>query len=448
MKKTTLLLLIFAVTFSLPASAQIITTIVGTGYGGYSGDNGPAISCELKFPYSTALDAAGNLYIADGGNNCVRKVDKATGIITTIAGTGVFGYNGDNIPGSSATLSSPSSIAFDATGNIYISDNGNHRIRKINSAGIITTVAGTGMYGFSGDNGPATDAQIYSPHGIAFDGDSNLYICDDLNRRIRMVNTSGTITTVVGTGSGGYTGDNGPATAAQLLHPMFLVFDAHGNFYFSDFENNCIRKVNSSGIIITVAGTGVLGYNGDNIPATMSQLNGPVGVAIDANDNIYIADGTNRVRKVNSAGIIFTIAGTGTSGDSGDNGPATSAKLTAPTGVTVDNIGNLYIADYGNFLIRYIKNTVSVPKINNPDQDLTIYPNPSTGNFTIKLSSPSNEPVPVIITNALGEKINETTAAANQPISIALNAPPGIYFLSAATSMGTCIREVIVINKP
>lgn len=212
--------------------AQIITTFAGGGTSGL-GDGGLAVDCELVSPYGTAIDAAGNVYIADTYNYRVRKVD-ATGIITTFAGTGVPGYSGDDSAATAAELKWPVGVAVDAAGNVYISDGEVHCIRMVNTAGIITTFAGTGTYGYNGDNIPATTAELNIPLGIATDGSGNLYICDGANYRLRKINASGIITTIAGTGIGTYTGDDGLATATSINEPYGIAVDAAGNVFFTD----------------------------------------------------------------------------------------------------------------------------------------------------------------------------------------------------------------------
>jgi len=333
--------------------AGIITTVAGNGTQGFSGDGGPATSAQFYGPDSVAVDAGGNLYIADLLNFRVRKVSAATGTITTVAGNGSSGYSGDGGSATNAQLSSyVFGVAVDAGGNLYIADTGNQRVRKVTSAGIITTVAGNGTFGYSGDGGPATSAQLDGPHGVALDSNGNLYIEDDGNDRIRKVSTAGIITTVAGNGTQGYSGDGGLATGAEL-DPSGMTVDASGNLYIGDFEDQNVRKI-SAGIITTVAGDGSLSYFGDGGPATSAQLNSPYGVAVDANGNLYFVDTDNqRVREV-SAGLIFTVAGNGSGGYSGDGGPATSAQLYYPGGVALDASGNLYIADGANQRVRKV----------------------------------------------------------------------------------------------
>src|ERR1017187_8041641 len=333
-------------------SNGVITTVAGNGTSGFSGDNGPATSAELYIPLGVAVDSAGNLYIADFANGLIRKVSNS--VITTVAGNGTA-FSGDNGPATSAQLSFPSGGAADSAGNFYIADFGNYRIRKVFN-GVITTAAGNGTRAFSGDNGSATGAQLYEPSGVAVDSAGNLYISDFTSSRIRKV-SNGVITTVAGNGTDGFSGDNGPATSAQLHGPWGVAVDSAGNLYVADRDNNRIRKV-SNGVITTVAGNGTVGFSGDSGPATSAQLSLPNSVAVDSAGNVYIADSNNnRVRKV-SNGVITTVAGNGLYGYSGDNGPATSAHLYTPFGVAVDSVGNLYIADTGNYRIRKVSNGV------------------------------------------------------------------------------------------
>ena len=335
-------------------TAGVITTIAGTGETGFSGDGGPATEARLDRPYGVAVDGAGNLFIADRDNRRIRKVDSA-GVITTVAGTGETGFSGDGGPATEARLFSPWGVAVDGTGNLFIADEANDRIRKVDSAGVITTVAGTGNRGFSGDGGPATEARLSSSWGVAVDGAGNLFIADRRSYRIRKVDSAGVITTVAGTGNRGFSGDGGPATEAQLDRPYGVAVDGAGNLFFVDGSNHRIRKVDSAGVITTVAGTGNRGFSGDGGPATAARLSFPADVAVDGAGNLFITDSANlRIRKVDTAGVITTVAGTGNRGFSGDGGPATAARLDSPVGVAVDGAGNLFIADSGNGLIRIL----------------------------------------------------------------------------------------------
>ena len=280
------------------ASTGIITTIAGTGTEGYSGDGGQATSAQLNTPMAIALDAAGNVYIADSQNSRIRKITVSTGVITTIAGTGTAGYSGDGGPSTSAQINYPLGVTFDSAGNLYIADTQNNVVREVAaSTGIITTVAGNSFSGYSGDGGPATSAQLWGPESIAFDSSGNLYIADSYNQVIREVNhSSGTISTIAGNRTAGYTGDNGPATSAELNYPYAISVDATGNVYISDYANFVIRMVSPTGIITTVAGNGTSGFSGDGGPATSAQLSYPHGVALDSAGNLYIGDcGNHRV---------------------------------------------------------------------------------------------------------------------------------------------------------
>jgi PKD repeat protein len=364
MKK--LLLLLSSFIYVAQVEAQIITTAIGnghgagTGSGGYSGDGGQATAGELFYPYDVVFDALGNLYIADYGNNCVRKVTPS-GIISTVAGVdssgvGLAGFSGDGGQATAAKLHNPEAVTVDANGNLFIADAANYRIRKINSLGIISTFAGNGTSVYSGDGGQATGAGLV-PAEMIFDQNGNMYVADDGNhQRVRKIDSAGIISTIAGGGTSGL-GDGGQATAAQLSIPSDLVFDAAGNLYIADFGSYLIRKVNTTGIISTVAGNGTQGYIGDGGQATAAELNTPSGLAFDAMGNLYIADWfINTIRKVNSLGIISTLAGNGSAsgGYSGDGGLSTAAELNSPQGITLDTLGNLYIADQWNSVIRKI----------------------------------------------------------------------------------------------
>ncbi|MBN2238950.1 MAG: SMP-30/gluconolactonase/LRE family protein [Dehalococcoidales bacterium] len=343
-----------------------IFTSAGTGTEGYNGDGIPATDAWLNAPYGVVQDGNGNLYIADTFNNRIRKID-TSGTISTVAGTGVEGYSGDGMAATDAQLYRPIGITTDGNGNLYFTDVYNNCIRKVDTSGIITTVAGTGTEGYNGDGIQATDAQLYRPLGITVDGEGNLYIADTYNYRIRKVDAlSGIITTVAGTGTDGYNGDGINATSAQIRASNDVTVDENGNLYIADTWNQRIRKVDTSGIITTIAGTGTAGYNGDGINATSAQLNGPSVITMDKNGNLYFSDFyNNRVRKVNKSGIISTIAGTGIAGYNGDEMAAINAQLDNPVGVAMSMNGNLYIGDMGNNRVREIINVVD------PDPPIT-----------------------------------------------------------------------------
>jgi sugar lactone lactonase YvrE len=345
--------LIFLIAISSRLSAQIITTVAGSAL---KGDGGPATAANLANPVGVVQDGRGNLYIADQQNHRIRKV-AASGIITTIAGTGSYGFGGDGGAATAANLANPAGVALDGIGNLYIADSQNHRIRKVTTSGIVSTVAGTGTAGYDGDGAAATAANLNNPVGVAVDGMGNVYIADALNHRIRKVAANGVITTVAGTGMAGFSGDGGAATSANLNTPAGVTVDGMGNFYVSDQKNQRIRMVSTAGIIITVAGTGTAGYSEDGVAANTASLNNPAGLAVDGSGNLYIADQSNhRVRKVSAGGIISTVAGNGIGIYSGDGGMATTNSLYSPGGVLIDGMGNLYIADALNHRIRKVAN--------------------------------------------------------------------------------------------
>ena len=356
MKKFLLIVLLLAFcASSVKSDAQIVTTIAGRGTSAhFGGDGGPATAADIWYPSGMCMDHFGNLIFVDRANVRIRKID-AAGIITTIAGTGTNGYSGDGGPASVAKINQPESISIDNEGNLYISDRVNFRIRKIDAYGIISTFAGTGVSGYSGDGGPASAAQLTSCWHVACDIKDNKYITDAIKPRIRLVNTDGIINTIAGSDTAGFSGDGGPATAARLGDSYGIAIDPHLNFYFADVANVRIRKVDSSGIITTICGNGTNGFTGDGGPATAAQIYDLTNIALDPAGNLYLFDaGNNRVRRIDPAGIITTVAGNGTAGFSGDGGPATAAEFYGLVDGAVDSAGNLYVSDNVNNRIRYI----------------------------------------------------------------------------------------------
>ena len=344
-------------------SKGIITTVAGAGSEGivgpdFGGDGGPAVAARLRHPQGVALDGSGNLFIADSYNHRIRRVD-ASGNITTVAGTGERGYSGDGGPAVRAKLFTPASIAVDNAGNLFIADSDNYRIRRVDASGTITTVAGTGEYVYSGDGGPAIQAGLRFPQGVAVDGAGNLYIADTWNHRIRRVDASGTITTVAGTKERGYSGDGGPAIQAQLDAPDKIEVDSDGSFYIS--VGHRVRRVDPSGTITTVAGTGQEGHSGDGGPAVQALLRFPRGLAVDGDGNLFIGEWWDgHIRRVDSSGIITTIAG---GGSGGDGGPAVEARLNRPSKVTFDRAGSLFIADSSSHRVRRVDATGTITTV-------------------------------------------------------------------------------------
>ena len=378
----------------------IIDTVAGNGrgrphhrypdniVGSYGGDGGPALEAGLNYPHDVAVDGSGNLYIADTSNHRVRRVD-ASGIITTVAGTGqrteveidvggwIGKYGGDGGPAVEAHLNRPLRVAVDGAGNLYIADTWNHLVRRVDAGGTISTVAGSGtgtgrerygQGGYSGDGGPAVEARLNHPSGVAVDGSGNLYIADVRNHRVRRVDATGIITTVAGIGVRNYSGDGGPAAEAGLNYPVALAVDGGGNLYIADAENDRIRRVDPTGVISTVAGVGHGRFSRRPGPATMSVLDNPLGVAVDVSGNLYISDGwNNHIRRVDRSGILTTIAGTlnplgfPQEDFSGDGGPAIRAGLGFPKGIAVSPSGTVYFADRWNHRIRALARPPQAP---------------------------------------------------------------------------------------
>lgn len=333
---------------ALAAEDYQVTTIAGISSPGSGGDGGPANLAGLNMPYGVAFDNQGNLYIADTGNNKVRKIT-ADGKITTVAGNGNGGYSGDGGSAIQAELNFPTGVAIDSKGNLYIADNKNFVIRKVTADGVISTIAGIrGSYGHSGDGGPAVNSLLVQPFGVALDSQDNLYISDMGDQVIRKITTDGVISTVAGQpGITGYSGDGGPATSAKFNTPNGIAVDSQNNIYIADERNNVVRKVTADGVISTVAGqAGISGYGGDEGPATSALLSGPMGVALDGNGNLYIIEYFNNVlRKVGTDGIISTVVG---------NFPVLNADFYYPSGIAVNSKGEMYVADYAHSKIKKI----------------------------------------------------------------------------------------------
>lgn len=335
------------------ATAGQITTVAGTGELGHSGDGGPATEAQLKAPSSLAFDSAGNLYV--GESSTVRRVDK-DGLITTVAGTGVKGFSGEGLAATEAEINRPH-LAVDTTGNLWLLNLHHPSLRRISSDGIITTAAGTSIEGTLPEDGSrATDVDLCGlPYGPAFDPEGNVHISCEFEHVVFKIDSEGIISGVAGTGEPGFSGDGGPAIEAQLFSPLYMAFDSEGNLYIADGLNARIRKVDTDGIITTFAGTGTCGYSGDGGPATEAELC-PFAVAVDHEGNVYFSSNTNKVvRRIDPGGIITTVAGGGETRFLGDGGSATEAEFRGPNlGIAIDAEGNLYIADDGDGRVRKV----------------------------------------------------------------------------------------------
>ena len=375
-------------------NCDFITTVAGNPTNAYYGDGGLAINAALNNPGGVAVDSAGNLFISDSGNNCIRKVD-TNGLITTVA-----------------SILSPSGLLVDITGNLFVACVSGSVVVKVDTNGIVTTVAGGGSFGYWGDGGPATSAGLWNPAGVALDNKGVVYIADTQNYRIRRVDTNGIISTVTGNGLANFFGDGGPATNAAVSFPWGVMVDSARDLYIADQKNQRIRKVDANGIITTVAGHGNSFYSGDGGVATNAALNNPSSMTVDSAGNLFIADSSNnRIRKVDTNGIISTVAGNSGSGFSGYSGPAENMTLAFPSGVTMDNAGNVLIADQGNS--RICKLTTTTPSAL-PTMSLTLnqVATNNLGNYA------------VVISNS-GGSVTSSVAALNMPAFI-ISQPQGL----------------------
>jgi len=336
----------------------VIETVIGTGEAGYAGDGGPAGAALLREPFMCSFDSAGNMYLSEARNHCVRRIDRDTGVITTIAGNGNAGYSGDGGPAVGATLNEPYSLTVNQqSGDIYIVDRQNAAVRKVDgTTGIITTVAGTGEPGYSGDGGPGIQAQLREPNDCFLDSRGGLLIADIQDQRVRRLDlASGIISTFAGNGEKARAGDGLPAEKASILGARAICQDHHGNTYIAEREGNGVRKIDVQGIMSTLAGTGERGYSGDGGPARLATWGAPKAIRCDPPGNIIVVDTENHaIRRIDAAtGIVTTIAG-GHLGTEGDGGEATRAGLDRPHGCEVDRDGNIYIADSNNHRVRVV----------------------------------------------------------------------------------------------
>ena len=425
-----------------------ISTFAGSATAGYTGNGSAATNAQLNMPKSIALDGSGNLYIADSSNNVIRMVNASTGVITTYAGNHTAGYSGDGAAATTATLNTPTGVAVDGAGNVYIADSLNNVIRKVDAVtGNISTWAGTGTQGYNGDNGPATSATMNSPQAIAFDFEGNGYISDANNNVIRKASSAtGTIATIAGTGTAGYSGDSGAAVSAKLNLPQGLVLDSSGNLYIADSQNQRIRKVDAlTGIISTIAGISSAGYTGDGGPAASASLSSPEDVELDPAGNLYIADsGNNVVRKISAlTAVVSTAFGTGTASFSGDGGSASSATFHSPVFVVRSPGGNLYIDDSLNNRIRKI-DLLDAPSLTLP---VTAYAATSAASYqTVENSGTSSLTIASLVSSSPNFTLggaSPTCATTNQVVTAGGSCLIGVEF--TPSSLGA-MNGTITLN--
>ena len=336
----------------------IIRTVLGNGEEGWDGDGGPALQAACQLPYACEFDPEGNMVVCMGRQHRIRRMDARTGIITLIAGNGEGGYSGDGGPALDAVINQPYGLAIDANGDIYFAQRFDPAVRKIDSStGIISTVAGTGEFGYSGDGGPGNQAMLREPNDLYLDGQGGLLIADIQDQRLRRVDLgTGIITKVAGTGEKSRAGDGGPAAEASLMGPRAVCMDSQGNIYIAEREGNGVRKISPDGILTTVAGIdSTFGYTGDGGPALTATWGAPKAMRCDSEDNVIVVDTENfAVRRIDSlTGIVTTIAG-GREGGDGDGGPAVNAGLSRAHGCGIDAHGDLYIADTHNHRVRVV----------------------------------------------------------------------------------------------
>jgi internalin A len=435
MKYSFPLFLLTLLAFSVSSNGQLqkINTYAGLGTAGFSGDGGIATAAELNGPQSITIDAIGNVYFVDFFNIRVRKIN-TFGKISTVAGNGNAGSGAD---GSLATAipMHPYGVAVDKKGNLYISDAVFNIIRKVNTAGIISTVAGTsGMAGYLGNGGLATLAKLNRPHGMAFDAGGNLYIADAANHVVRKLDTFGKIWTIAGVGTMGYTGDGFPAITAELDSPYSVAVDGKGRIYIGDIKSNVIRRVETDGTINTFAGTGVAGYTGNNGPATAATFDHLADFAIDSIGNVFIADANNNViRKVDTFGIVTTVAGNGTAGYGGDLGYVNGANFQYPYGITVDKNGSLIISDANNHRVRKTYYTVNINDVP-AGAAIAAYPNPVHDFITVAGMEATDR---VCVYNTVGAQVNIVAEENGSSRTLNLNGlAAGMYLVQVYDAQG------------
>jgi len=446
MKRIAAILLFSCACFLSQAQENFITTVAGNGTSVYSGDGGQATNASFVYPECICSDHFGNIYVADVLGNRIRKIVLSTGIITTVAGNGTCGTLGDGGPATDAILCNVQGICSDTSGDIYFGDgdNSHPRIRKVTSStGIITTIAGNGIYGHRGDGGPATDAEFEYPTGLLMDKNGELYVADIGSNTVRKISLTGIITNIAGNGTAAYSGDNGPAISAGLNEPCEVGLDSYGNIIITDYLNNCLRKVDATtNVITTICGNGLPGYTGDGGPASNAKLNEPYGIYVDKNDNIIFSDCNNAaIREIESStGIINTVAGCGAAGFSGDGGPAIDADI-QPADVCLDSFGNMYIADFLNYRIRKVYNPVlAVKSPRGSLKEIDAFPNPAHNLLFIENAKDND----ITVFNVIGQEVYKGVISSNTETIDISGFANGMYVIRFVDAeMGQVAKKII-----
>jgi sugar lactone lactonase YvrE len=451
MSRSCVFLLLLVLPCCYNSDGQVINTFAGTGTDGFSGDGGPATAAKMVSPSGVATDIYGNVYIADQNNSRIRMVN-AAGIITTIAGNGTTGYSGDGGPATNAQIYWPSGVAIDRMGNIYIADQFNDAIRKIDTTGTISTIAGNGTPGYTGDGMAATSAELWHPVDVGVDYAGNVYALDQDNSAVREINAAtGIITTLAGNGTAGYAGDGGPSTAAQLNFPQGICVDSAGNIWVADFYNSRVREINvATGIITTVAGGGT--STAEGVPATAATFAFTSALARDQAGNLYVNDYNGfRVRKIYTNGIIYTIAGNGSDGYIGDGGPATAAEVSGVEGLAVNDSGDVFIADFGSSVVRIITEVPRMPPALSTENatllsGIEIFPNPSSGLFYIQTNDNQAQYLAQVY-DVMGKKVYESAFNSSKTTVNLENLIPGIYLLQIKSSRYNGIGQFLIFKS-
>ncbi len=423
---TTIIIQTSSLFFANTSSAQTVSTLAGSGYSGFTDATGTA--AQFSNPTGIAIDVSGNVYVGDRVNNRIRKITPA-GVVSTLAGVNMVGFLDGN--GTVAQFSDPNGVAVDASGNVYVGDKNNHRVRKVTPASVVSTFAGNSTAGYT--DGTGTSAQFYSPVGIAVDTTGNVFVADFDNHRIRKITPLGVVSTIAGSGTAGFA--DGTGTAAQFNYPAGVAVDASGNIFVADAGNNKIRKITPAGVVSTVAGSTAGFTNGTG---TAAQFNYPTGVAVDAYGNILVADeANNRIRLISPNAVVSTLAGS-TIGFT--NGIGTAAQFQYPYGVAIDASANVYVADMMNNSIRKITTSVSVSNFD-VKNNVKIYPNPASVSFTIECTGLSNAKLQVM--DIVGKELMKQSFSTDSYTLNIENLPAGMYLIKLSCEQGTATEKII-----